>query len=165
MLGDLVGSRPVYVRDPRRSYGDPITPSYFDFKNLHAKRQPVVYIGGNDGMLHAFNATTGDEMWAFVPRTVLPRLYKLAETAYGSSHEFYVDGSPTVGDALISGQWRTILVGGFGAGGRGFYALDITDPASPAPLWEICTSSTLCSIVDADLRIVIRQPCDHKAAQ
>ena len=71
VLGDLVGSRPVYVREPRRAYGDPITPSYFDFKNLHAKRQPTVYIGGNDGMLHAFNGSTGAEMWAFVPRTVL----------------------------------------------------------------------------------------------
>ncbi|MGH6612126.1 MAG: pilus assembly protein, partial [Burkholderiaceae bacterium] len=130
VLGDLVGSRPMYVRDPRRSYGDPITPSYFDFKNNHANRQPVVYIGGNDGMLHAFNGTTGAEMWAFVPRTVLPRLYKLAETAYATSHEFFVDGSPTVGDALIGGAWRTVLVGGLGAGGRGYYALDVTDPAS-----------------------------------
>ena len=52
---------------PRRAYGDPITPSYFDFKNLHAKRQAVVYIGGNDGMLHAFDATNGEEMWALCP--------------------------------------------------------------------------------------------------
>ncbi len=158
VLGDLVGSRPVYVRDPRRAYGDPITPSYFDFKNLHAKRQPVVYSGGNDGMLHAFDATTGAEMWAHVPRTVLPRLYKLAETAYGSSHEFFVDGSPTVGDAVIGGQWRTVLVGGMGAGGRGFYALDVTDPTNPVPLWELCTNSALCSIVDADLGLAFGNP-------
>ncbi len=158
VLGDLVGSRPAYVRDPRRSYGDPITPSYFDFKNLNASRQAVVYIGGNDGMLHAFNATTGAEMWGYVPRTVLPRLHKLAETAYGTSHEFFVDGSPTVGDALIGGQWRTILVAGLGAGGRGFYALDVTDPINPIPLWEICTSAALCSIVDADLGLTFGNP-------
>ncbi len=158
VLGDLVGSRPVYVREPRRAYGDPVTPSYFDFKNNSANRQPVVYIGGNDGMLHAFNATTGSEMWTFVPRTVLPRLYKLAEVAYSTTHEFFVDGSPTVGDALISGQWRTVLVGGLGAGGRGYYALDVTDPNDPTPLWEMCTGSALCSVVDADLGLSFGNP-------
>lgn len=157
-LGDLVGSRPVYVRDPRRAYGDPITPSYFDFKNVNLTRQAVVYIGGNDGMLHAFNANTGAELWAHIPRTVLPRLYKLAETAYANSHEYFVDGSPTVGDALISGQWRTVLVAGFGAGGRGYYALDVTDPVNPVPLWEICTNAAVCSIVDADLGLSLGNP-------
>ncbi len=158
VLGDLVGSRPVYVREPRRAYGDPITPSYFDFKNDLATRQPVVYIGGNDGMLHAFNGTTGAEMWAFVPRTVLPRLHKLAETAYATSHQFFVDGSPTVGDALVSGVWRTILVGGMGAGGNGFYTLDVTDPANPIPKWEICNSAALCSVVDGDLGLSFGNP-------
>ena len=158
VLGDLVGSRPVYVRDPRRAYGDPITPSYFDFKNSNASRQAVVYIGGNDGMLHAFNATNGEELWGYVPRSVLPRLYKLAETAYASSHEFYVDGSPTVGDAFISGAWRTMLVGGLGAGGRGFYALDVTDPTNPIPKWEFCTNSALCSVADADLGLAFATP-------
>jgi len=151
ILGDLVGSRPAFVRDPRRSYGDADVPSYFDFKNANASRRPFVYIGGNDGMLHAFDANTGDEMWAFVPRSVLPKLYKLAETAYATSHEFFVDGSPTVGDAFVNGMWRTILIGGLNDGGRGYYALDITNPTSPQLLWEFCSSSTLCSRYDADL--------------
>ncbi len=158
ILGDLVGSRPMFVREPRRAYGDPITPSYFDFKNANAKRQGVVYIGGNAGMLHAFNASTGAEMWSFVPRTVLPRLHKLAEAAYASSHEFFVDGSPSVGDALIGGQWRTVLVGGLGAGGRGFFALDVTDPSNPLPLWEICNSAALCPVADADIGLAFASP-------
>jgi len=150
VLGDLVNSRPAFVRDPRRAYGDADVPSYFDFKNLHAKRRPVVYIGGNDGMLHAFDASNGDELWAFVPRAVLPRLYKLAETAYATQHEFYVDGSPTVGDAFVNGAWRTILVGGLNSGGRGYYALDVTNPLDPKLLWEFCSSS-LCPRNDSDL--------------
>ncbi len=67
-LGDLVGSRPAFVRDPRRSYGDADVPSYFDFKSANALRRPMVYIGGNDGMLHAIDANSGAEVWAFVPR-------------------------------------------------------------------------------------------------
>jgi type IV pilus assembly protein PilY1 len=164
VLGDLVGSRPVYVRDPRRTYGDPVNPSYFDFKNANAKRRPVVYIGGNDGMLHAFDANTGAELWAFVPRTVLPNLYKLAEGAYATSHQYYVDGSPTVADVVISNEWRTILIGGLNAGGRGYYALDITNPDSPRALWEICTDSTLCSISDADIGLTFGNPVVTKRA-
>ncbi|HQR69673.1 MAG TPA: PilC/PilY family type IV pilus protein [Burkholderiaceae bacterium] len=158
VLGDLVGSRPGFVRDPRRSYGDADVPSYFDFKALHASRRAMVYIGGNDGMLHAFDATTGDEVWAFVPRTVLPKLYKLAETAYATSHEFYVDGSPAIGDAYFGGQWRTVLIGGLNDGGRGYYALDITDPVSPVLLWEFCSDSTLCPRSDADLGLSFGNP-------
>jgi type IV pilus assembly protein PilY1 len=164
VLGDLVGSRPGFVRDPRRSYGDSDVPSYFDFKALHATRRAMVYIGGNDGMLHAFDATTGDELWSFVPRTVLPKLYRLAETAYATSHEFFVDGSPSVGDAFFNGTWRTVLIGGMNAGGRGFYALDITNPLSPVLLWEFCSDSSLCSRSDADVGLSFGNPVITKRA-
>jgi len=68
-------------------------------------------------------------------------------------HQYYVDGSPETMDIYDAtlGQWRTILVGGLGLGGRGFYALDVTDPANPIALWEICSDSTLCAISDADI--------------
>jgi type IV pilus assembly protein PilY1 len=157
VLGDLVGSRPAFVRDPRRSYGDANVPSYFEFKKLNAARRPVVYIGGNDGMLHAFDGNTGDELWAFVPRSLLPKMFKLAEGAYATSHEFFVDGSPTVGDAFVNGAWRTILIGGMNAGGRGFFALDVTNPTSPQLLWEFC-STTLCARNDADLGLSFGNP-------
>jgi type IV pilus assembly protein PilY1 len=164
VLGDLVGSRPMYVRDPRRAYGDPVNPSYFDFKVANTKRRAVVYIGGNDGMLHAFDANTGAESWAYVPRTMLPHLYKLADTAYATSHRYYLDGSPTVADVVISNTWRTILIGGFNAGGRGFYALDITNPDSPRALWEICNDSALCSVTDADMGLSFGNPVVTKRA-
>jgi type IV pilus assembly protein PilY1 len=151
VLGDLVGSRPAFVRDPRRSYGDADVPSYFDFKAANALRRPMVYIGGNDGMLHAIDSTSGAEVWAFAPRALLPKLYRLAEASYSTSHEYFVDGSPSVADAFFNGQWRTVLIGGFNGGGRGFYAIDVTDPNSPTLLWEFCSNSSLCSRNDADL--------------
>jgi len=93
----------------------------------------MVYVGANDGFLHAFNAETGAEAWAYAPAAVLPSLWKLADPAY--SHTYFVDGSLTAGD-VNSGGWKTILVGGMNAGGKYYYAWDVTTPGSPALLWE-----------------------------
>src|SRR5690606_213431 len=92
-------------------------------------------------MLHAFNGDTGEELWAYVPTAVIPNLYKLADKGYANNHRFFVDGPIVVGDVCLSAtcdanQWKTILVGGLGKGGRAYYALDITNPASPKVLWE-----------------------------
>lgn len=132
-LGDIVNSEAVYVRGPVYDYVDS---GYTTFKSTKATRTAMVYVGANDGMLHAFNANTGDEVWAYVPSLLMPTLYRLADKFYATGHQFYVDGSPTVGDVYFGGAWHTILVGGFNAGGRGYYALDITDPANPKALWE-----------------------------
>ena len=80
-----------------------------------------------------------------IPRSVLPRLYKLADSNYASLHEYYVDGRPIRDDVFdpLTGTWKTILVGGLNKGGRGYYALDITNPTSPKALWEF-THSTTC---------------------
>ncbi|NLD13636.1 MAG: hypothetical protein GX665_00915 [Gammaproteobacteria bacterium] len=96
----------------------------------------MVYVGGNAGMLHAFNAETGVEEFAFVPTAVFPYLNKL--TAKGYTHQYYVDGTPTVADIYDKekGKWRTILVGTLRAGGKGLFALDITDPTEISLLWE-----------------------------
>ena len=133
LLGDIVNSEAVYVRQATFNYNDP---GYSGFKSSTASRRPMVYAGANDGMLHAFDAQTGDELWAYVPTMVIPRLYRLADKSYGTRHNFYVDATPVTGDVSISGQWRTLLVGGLGAGGRGYYALDVTDPENPRALWE-----------------------------
>ena len=97
--------------------------NYATFADNNKTRQSVVYAGGNDGMLHAFNGETGVEMWAFVPSAVIPNLYKLADKSYGTNHRFYVDGPITVGDVCLAttcaaNQWKTMLVGGLGKGGR-----------------------------------------------
>ncbi|UCH18542.1 MAG: PQQ-binding-like beta-propeller repeat protein [Burkholderiales bacterium] len=133
VLGDIVNSEAVYVKQPLYEYVDS---GYSTFKTSNASRTPVVYVGANDGMLHAFDAATGRELWAYVPKLLFPKLYLLADKLYTTNHQYYVDGSPTVGDVYFGGAWHTILVGGFNSGGRGYYALDITNPANPKALWE-----------------------------
>jgi type IV pilus assembly protein PilY1 len=133
VLGDIVSAEAVYVKSPMFNYADS---GYSGFKGSNSARQGMVYVAANDGMVHAFNADTGQEAWAYIPSIVMPNLYKLADSNYATKHQFFVDGTPTVGDAYIGGSWKTLLVGGFNAGGRGYYALDITDPANPKALWE-----------------------------
>jgi type IV pilus assembly protein PilY1 len=165
VLGDIASAKPAYVRNPRRNYGDP---GYSVFKAAQAGRQAMVYVAANDGFLHALNAATGDEMWAYVPHAIYPEMYKLADSNYPNNHRYYVDGSPETGDVYIGGEWRTILVGGLNRGGRGYYALDITEPANPRVLWEFCSDATLCSVADSDLGytygnpIITKRPSDGK---
>lgn len=132
-LGDVIDSAPVYVRVPPFKYADT---GYADFKAAQGSRAGMVYVGANDGMLHAFSADTGVEQWAYVPSQVMPNMYTLADSRYSTTHRYFVDATPVVADVYDGSKWRTILVGGFAAGGRGYYALDITDPTSPVGLWE-----------------------------
>ena len=102
-LGDIVNSAPVFA-------------------------EGVIYCGGNDGMLHAFDAETGDELFAYVPGLVFDHLYRLADPAY--THRFFVDLTPTVktGAGVLGGTSpRTLLVGGLRKGGKGYFGLNVTD--------------------------------------
>lgn len=141
ILGDIVGGAPVYVRRPSFQYTEN---GYAAFAAANASRTGVVYVAANDGMLHAFNGATGQELWAYVPSMVMDRMYRLADNDYANRHEFFVNGAPVVGDIWVPGSpgaWKTILVGGLGAGGQGYYALDITDPNNPQALWEFTNDS------------------------
>ena len=156
VLGDIVDSQPVYVRKPFASYQDP---GYDAFVAANASRTPMVYVGANDGMLHAFYAGTyvappgapdplaGQEKWAIIPTAVLPKLYTLASSFYDSNHEFFVDGTPVVGDVFDSAKsaWRTVLVTGLNKGGKGYFAVDVTDPSAPPKvLWEFKADPAVC---------------------
>lgn len=142
VLGDIASSKPAYMREPRKGY---TLAGYAEFKSAHASRRATVFVAANDGMLHAFDSETGGELWAYVPRITMSKLYRLANTNYGTSHQFTVDGSPEVADVQRpDGTWRTVLVGGMNAGGRGYFALDVTDPAAPEFLWELCADSAVC---------------------
>ena len=150
-LGDIVNAETVFLRDAPNDYLDA---GYDTFKKTTvpsylARREGVLFAASNDGMLHAFNATTGREMWAYVPTVVLPNLYKLADKNY--AHEFFVDGTPVVGDVYDGTKWRTILVSGLNKGGKGYFALDVTDPANPKALWEFCDNSAMCTQSDANV--------------
>ena len=133
VLGDIVASEARYVKKPQFQYTDG---GYGAFVAEKANRTGMVYVGANDGMLHAFNADTGDEVWTYIPSLVLPNLYKLADMDYANKHQYYVDGTPEVGDIFYGTKWKTMLVGGLNLGGKGFYALDVTDPANPVYMWE-----------------------------
>ncbi|MCF8197248.1 MAG: hypothetical protein K9J42_00660 [Sulfuritalea sp.] len=165
VLGDIINAQPVFVKSPFAEYDDT---GYSAYKSAKASRAPTVYSAANDGMLHAINAGTsivdtagGTEAWAFIPSMVLPNLYKLASENYATEHTYSVDGTPTVGDvydpqnidpgppAAISPAWKTILVSGLNKGGKGYYALDITDPSTPKALWEFKHDATNCVTVDA----------------
>ncbi|UCG96175.1 MAG: PQQ-binding-like beta-propeller repeat protein [Burkholderiales bacterium] len=148
-LGDIVNSAPVYVKRPPFKYADV---GYASFATANANRTPVVYVAANDGMLHAFNAETGAELWAFVPTAVMPNMYRLADKSYATAHRYFVDGPLVVNDVYDGSNWRTVLVGGLGAGGRAYYALDVTDPANPKALWELSSGS------DGDLGLTFGNP-------
>ncbi|MBS1156509.1 MAG: pilus assembly protein PilY [Proteobacteria bacterium] len=169
ILGDIVSSEATYLKAPQFSYTDA---GYSTFKSANSSRTAMVYVGANDGMLHAFNAETGAEEWAYIPSLVMPNLYKLADTNYANNHRFYVDGTPAIGDICVSdctsssAVWKTILIGGLGGGGRGYYALDITDPASPKALWEFTydTAKTTGYTSDADMGYSYGNPIITKNA-
>jgi len=163
-LGDTVNAKPVFVRQPMWGFADEVSPTYAEFQIDNEDRQGVLYIAANDGMLHAFNGDSGAEMWAYVPRMLLPDLYKLAEDNYASMHRYYLDGSPEVMDVYDGSDWRTILVGGLNSGGRGYYAVDITNPSNPVALWEFCSNAVLCSNNDADLGMSYGNPVITKRA-
>lgn len=96
----------------------------------------------------AADTVVAQEMWAYIPSMVLPHLHRLADKKYRDKHRYYVDTTPAFGDICVSNctsaataVWKTILVGGLGRGGRGYYALDITDPANPKALWEFTNAN------------------------
>lgn len=153
VLGDIINAEPLVVREPSLNYADD---GYSSYKSLNSTRTRIVVQGANDGMLHAFNAASGAEEWAYVPNLLLSGLNNLSRKN-GFAHKFLVDGTPVVGDydtnntygAGGAAVWKTLLVGGFGKGGRGYYALDLTtttagDEAALTNkvLWEFPNSAT-----------------------
>ena len=122
---------------------------------LHANRQSqnlatrlkntTVYVGANDGMLHAFDAEYGGvELFAYVPAGIHGKLKQLADPNYNQKHTYFVDGTPMVRDILLdtgAGEnWHSVLVGNTGRGGRSFFALDVENPRNFSAndvLWEI----------------------------
>ena len=140
LLGDIVDSQALYVGPPRAPYMDANDPGYSTWKTGLINRPARVYVGANDGMLHAFDDATGNEAWAFVPS----ELFRADKTGLGAlsyqdgalppfQHHFYVDSTPRITDVNFGGgdsDWHTLLVGGLGKGGKSYYALDVSDPAS-----------------------------------
>ncbi|WP_237060503.1 pilus assembly protein [Microbulbifer sediminum] len=151
LLGDIVNASPVFAgrKDYRfdrlsEALGGLEYRTYYS--NEKENRTEVLYVSSNDGMLHAFDANTGDELFAYVPAGAYSKLKDLTQLDYGTSenpHQYTVDGPLFVGDAFFDkngdgiDEWVNVLVGTYGAGGKGLFALDITNPASPSVLFEL----------------------------
>jgi type IV pilus assembly protein PilY1 len=188
-LGDIVGSKVTPNGPPSFPFSDATNPGYSAFKATWATRLTVVYVGANDGMLHAVNGalaatststppletspTFGQEMFAYIPRALFqgptaPNTDGLASLGNPSFvHHYMVNATPNVADVDFArvptaakakatpaagvSDWRSVLIGGLGKGGKAYYALDVTDPASMASsqataaqkvLWEFNNSTT-----------------------
>ncbi|TCS72714.1 type IV pilus assembly protein PilY1 [Sulfuritortus calidifontis] len=161
-LGDIINSDPIFVHAPNFGYSvlteglaSGATP-YATFISGNQSRTKMIYVGANDGMLHAFDATTGEEKFAYVPNEVMTNLASLKSTTY--AHKYFVDGSPFVGDAFVSSAWKTVLLGTTGAGGKAVFALDVTDPTA------FTTSKVLWEFTHAELGNTIGQPVIARVA-
>ncbi len=177
LLGDIVNSGPVFVGAPNLAWPDiaPFPSSvgsrYSDFKNSSVKnRKRIVYSGSNDGMLHAYldngDSNDGEEVLAYLPLSLASTeatsgYHYLTNPSY--IHNWYVDLTPTVSDVFMTTNagsgWRSILIGGLRGGGRGLFALDVTDPdnfteakADEISMWEFSSNN------DSDLGYTYSQP-------
>jgi type IV pilus assembly protein PilY1 len=177
LLGDIVNSAPAFVKLPNDDW-PAISPfpsttgeKYSDFQSTQSARDGVIYVGANDGMLHGFSEATGEELISYIPNYLFSNtsssegLHFLTDLNY--RHRYYVDLSPIVSDVYIdkatSGgsnkHWVSLLVGGSRAGGRGVFALDVTNPgsfseanAADIVLWEFTDAD------DADLGFIFSPP-------
>jgi type IV pilus assembly protein PilY1 len=156
-LGDIFHFNPLVVGVPLPWKGAFDT-SYQDFFQYYTKtgahssdgvvRTEVVYVGANDGMFHCFKVETGEELWAFIPPSLLTKLKHMVPDVTGSleQHQYFIDGKAIVKDIKVgtSGDWtdwKTVLIFGMGIGGNAYCALDVTDPTSPVFLWEFIDST------------------------
>ena len=147
LLGDIVNSDPFYV-GTSEDYGYHLLSgaegnTYPTFVINKSSRTPMLYVGANDGMLHGFNAQTGVETFAYVPIASYPNLASLSAPNY--VHHYFVDGGPRANDAYIAGNWKTVLLGSMGAGGRSVFALDVSAPSNLGAsnlMWEFSTAIT-----------------------
>lgn len=173
LLGDIVNSAPVFVGKPRSAWPNTAPfptatgQTYSDFSAANLSRTEMVYVGANDGMLHGFKALDGSESIGYIPGTVYSSgdatsgLHYLTDPAY--THRFYVDMPSTVEDAYFNtgsgAAWHTVLIGGERSGGKGIFALDVTNPASfseanaaQIALWEFDNND------DTDMGYSFSQP-------
>jgi type IV pilus assembly protein PilY1 len=190
ILGDIVSAEAVPTAAPQAPYLDGTNPGYSAFRTANLSRPKVVYVASNDGMLHALAGATpggGQELFAYVPSfgfngpNATPSIDGLAALAQpGYTHRFYVDATPVVADvdfARTGGNpavepqlsaipdWRSILVGGLGKGGKGFYALDITNPTAMAVSETALASKVLWEFTDPDMGYSYGKPIVAKLRQ
>lgn len=196
LLGDIVNSKIAAVGPPNQKFWDIYNPGYSKFQREQSKRSTIVYVGSNDGMLHAFDGTLpatpggtctslldgsvcGKELFAYIPGMIYgdgtsgPLTGLASRTKPNFVHRYLVDASPIHGDVdfkntkdstSTENDWRTILVGGLGKGGKGYYAIDITKPNT----WEsqaVVAGKVLWEFTDANMGYSFGDPIIAKTPQ
>lgn len=186
LLGDIVGSKARPIGPPKLALSDSTNPGYQAFREAYAGRPTIVYTGANDGMLHAIRGastpaatTDGQELFAYVPTatfqgptrpTATPSIDGLASLGNPDFvHHHMVNATPQVYDVdfqktpgatptvVQPTDWRSILIGGMGKGGKSYYALDVTDPASMTSE-SVVAGKVLWEFTDPDLGFTFGEP-------
>lgn len=178
LLGDISNSNPWVVSAPIIGVSDVDYPGYNKHRISLSNRPKMLYVGANDGMLHAVRVDAalgendvivtpaGTELFAYIPSFVQTNLHYLSSLDY--SHQYYVDGSPFSAEVQVgsgeSTKWATVLAGGGNLGGKGYYLLDITNPTSftntdadagKLLMWEFTSTD------DSDLQYTYNMPVAH----
>lgn len=153
LLGDIVNSPVVYSKEFSNSVN---TAAYKTFTTDNKDRPGALFVGANDGMMHAFDAADGKELFAYIPSWLASKLPALTNPTYNSiNHQSYVDGQTDIAEALIGTDWKTVLLSSTGGGGQGVFALDVSDPSKftkDSVMWEFTDKD------DADLGNVMGTP-------
>jgi len=165
-LGDIVHSSPAFVGSPISGWPDTgffgtsgAPYSSYQASLQSAPRKAMVYVGANDGLLHGFDAGNGEQLLAYAPSATASTdfgsgLHHLTESNY--NHRYYVDGQPITADVFIKSDataaaaWKTILIGSLRGGGRGIYALDVTNPTQYQNTQSAAKNTLLWEFTDQD---------------
>lgn len=129
-LGAVIGSTPAIMDvpsldpPPDDQYGRPGAAG--TFADTYKDRRSLIFVGANDGMIHAIDTRTGYEVWAFIPYNLLPKLRALADGQSVEQFDYFVDSSPKIAEVKLNGQWRSMLIIGQGPGGTFYQAFDVT---------------------------------------
>lgn len=183
LIGDIVGSKARPIGPPSFPFADATNPGYAAFKTARASRPTVVYVGSNDGMLHAINGSltgtgAGSEMFAYIPAALFqgpngtPNVDGLASLGNPSfTHHYMVNATPNVYDVDFgrtpdasgapqtnTADWRSILIGGLGKGGKSYYAIDVTDPVTMSASETNVAAKVLWEFSDTDLGYTYGDP-------
>lgn len=194
LLGDIAGSKLTVVAAPNARYSDAVNPGYAAFRAAEANRPTLVFAGANDGMVHAFNGAltgtaAGQEVFAYVPSALLADISTpTTQNANGLvsrgnpvfDHRALVDATPEVfdidfgrvGGTVGTPNWRSVLIGGLGKGGRSYYAINVTNPGAAASetdwaarvLWEFPNAGTPAAAV-AQMGFSFGRPLVTKTAK
>ena len=130
-IGAVIGSTPAIMDvpsldpPPDDDYGRADAPT--TFAATYKDRRALIFVGANDGMIHAIDARTGYEVWAFIPYNLLPKLKTFRDGQAIDQFDYFVDSSPKVAEVKISGVWRSLLLIGQGPGGTFYQAFDVTE--------------------------------------